>query len=145
MIATGQTGSAGAQNVTHVPLPARVEYKPVERSVPFTMAQVIPESEPSRTHAAHKDRTVKRSVAKHKGARRSTRGPAPRDPRHVPWNEQAHIVESRRYLATPKVCGYCGSEFSAREGERIDGYRRRETCDRKCARQLGLKRNRSGD
>jgi hypothetical protein len=52
---------------------------------------------------------------------------------HVPYYEQERIVAARKYMETPKTCLFCGEEFSAREGERIDGYRRRETCNRTCA------------
>lgn len=58
----------------------------------------------------------------------------------LPRHEVPSIKAAREYLATPKVCECCGNEFTSREGERIDGYRRRQTCDRKCARNLRNKK-----
>lgn len=57
----------------------------------------------------------------------------------VPRDEVPRIKAAREYLATPKNCAYCGEEFSARPNERIDGYRRRTTCNRSHAYQLRFK------
>ena len=57
----------------------------------------------------------------------------------VPRDEVPRIKAAREYLATPKKCAYCGEEFSARPNERIDGYRRRSTCNRSHAYKLRLK------
>jgi len=64
------------------------------------------------------------------------RKPAARRAGTTPRHEVPSIKAAREYLSTPKVCEACGNEFTSREGERIDGYRRRQTCDRKCARNL---------
>jgi hypothetical protein len=84
------------------------------------------------------DQTEKPSAVKKE---RKKREPNPNARTHVPYYEQERIVQAREYMKTIKVCLYCEEEFGARPGERIDGFRRRETCSRVCAaRRARLRR-----
>ena len=117
-----------------VPYAHTVTYRPVERRNTSPFLNMSVSTETVRKKPGPKPRvSVQGENSPAVKKERKKREPNPNARRHVPYYEQERIVQAREYMASTKTCLFCNEEFGARPGERIDGYRRRETCNRVCA------------
>ena len=132
MISVGSgtiAGGVGLKAISYCPSRV-VTYTPIKRNNTSPFRNMVP-TEPVKVRQKPGPKP-KPKVEKPK-APKKPRVKGVRSRTHTPHAEQERIVEARKYLQTPKECLFCGDEFTSREGERIDGYRRRETCNRTCA------------
>lgn len=130
--ATVLTG--GGVEAKPIPYAHTVTYRPVVRRNTSPFLNMPVSTEPVRKKPGPKPRiSVQGENPSNIKKERKRREPNPNARRHVPYYEQERIVQARKYMESKKTCLFCNEEFGSRPGERIDGYRRRETCNRVCA------------